>query len=85
MKPINPEWDRRWMNSLAGGEADLQSLCEITEQSIEEQAGLSAHESKTWLVARSALPTDRPLASTLNYYQEIPEYIAGFGAMLLKA
>ena len=85
MKPLNPEWDRRWMDSLAGGEADLRRLCEMTEGSIEEQAGLSAHESKTWLVARCALPTDRPLASTLNYYQEIPEYIAGFGAMLLKA
>lgn len=85
MKPINPEWDRRWMDGLAGGEADLQRLCEMTEKRIEEQAGLSAHESKTWLVARSALPTDRPLTCTLNYYQEIPEYIAGFGAMLLKA
>lgn len=84
MKPINPEWDLHWMRSLSGNEADLQQLCGMTEQSIEDLAGLSAHESKCWLVARSALPTDRLLTSTLNYYQEIPEYIAGYGAMFLK-
>lgn len=85
MKPLNPAWDRHWMESLAAGAAELRQLCAMTEESIEEQAGLSAHESKCWLVARSALPTDRPLARTLNYYQEIPEYIAGFGAMVLEA
>ncbi len=84
MKPINPEWDRRWMDGLADGAAGLEALCAMGEDSIEEDAGLSAHESKSWLVARSALTVDRPLACTVRHYQAIPEYIAGFGLMLLK-
>ena len=47
-------------------------------------AGLSAHESKSWLVARSAVPADCAMHCTLRHYQAIPEYIAGFGLMFLK-
>lgn len=84
MKPINPEWDRRWMDGLVEGAAGLDALCAMSEDSIEKEGGLSAHESKSWLVARSALTADRPLTCTLRHYQAIPEYIAGFGLMLLK-
>lgn len=84
MKPINPEWDRRWMDSLVEGAAGLDALCAMSEDSIEKEGGLSAHESKSWLVARSALAVDRPLTCALRHYQAIPEYIAGFGLMLLK-
>jgi 2,3-dihydroxyphenylpropionate 1,2-dioxygenase len=84
MKPINPEWDRRWMDGLVGGAAGLDALCALGEDSIEKEAGLSAHESKSWLVARSALTVERPLSCTVRHYQAIPEYIAGFGLMLLK-
>jgi 2,3-dihydroxyphenylpropionate 1,2-dioxygenase len=84
MKPINPQWDHRWMDAMADGGAALDALCAIDEDSIEREAGLSAHESKSWLVARSALPTGGPLSCTLRHYQAVPEYIAGFGLMLLK-
>ena len=84
IKPLNPAWDRRWMDALASAGAALDALCALSEDSIEHEAGLSAHESKSWLVARSALPTDRPLTCSLSHYQAIPEYIAGFGVMLLK-
>ena len=84
MKPLNPLWDRRWMDAMAGDGAALQALCTMTEESIEREAGLSGHESKSWLVARSALRADRAPPCTLRHYQAIPEYIAGFGLMLLK-
>ena len=84
MKPLNPPWDRRWMDALAEGAAALDALCAIGEDSIEREAGLSGHESKSWLVARCALPTDHALPCTLRHYQAIPEYIAGFGLMLLQ-
>jgi 2,3-dihydroxyphenylpropionate 1,2-dioxygenase len=84
IKPLNPQWDRQWMDALAQGGAALEALVAMTEDSIERDAGLSGHESKSWLVARSALPTDRALPRTLNHYQAIPEYIAGFGLMVLK-
>ena len=69
---------------MADGTTALDALCAMTEDSIEREAGLSAHESKSWLVARSALSTARPLSCILRHYQPIPEYIAGFGLMLLK-
>ena len=84
LKPINPAWDVRWMNALAEGGRALDEICELTEESIERDAGLSGNESKSWLVARSALPTDRALACSMRHYQVIPEYIAGFGVMFLE-
>jgi 2,3-dihydroxyphenylpropionate 1,2-dioxygenase len=84
MKPLNPAWDRAWMDALAGGGAALDALNALSEDDIEREAGLSAHESKTWLVARSALATDRELPCGLRHYQAIPEYIAGFGVMWLQ-
>ena len=83
MKPINPEWDHQWMDGLVGGAAELDALCAISEDSIEALAGLSAHESKSWLIARSALGEDRVPHCGLRHYQAIPEYIAGFGVLWL--
>ena len=85
MKAINSEWDRRWMDALAGQAGELEALDQMSEASIEQEAGLSAHESKTWLVARSALPPGAELVTRLRHYQSIPEYIAGFGAMWLES
>lgn len=84
IKALNPEWDLDWMRLLAGGSQDLDVLCSRSEESIEHEAGLSAHESKSWLIGRSALSATRPLHCAMQHYQTIPEYIAGFGAMVLK-
>ena len=85
MNPLNPAWDQRWMDALAQGGPALDALSGLSEDSIEREGGLSAHESKTWLVARSALPSDSALPCTLRHYQAIPEYIAGFGLMWLQS
>jgi 2,3-dihydroxyphenylpropionate 1,2-dioxygenase len=85
MKPLNPAWDQRWMDALAQGGPALDALKGLSEDSIEREGGLSAHESKTWLVARSALPSDRALPCALRHYQAIPEYIAGYGLMWLQS
>ena len=81
MKALNSGWDRAWMDALASGELD--TLMRQSEDSIEREAGFSAHESKSWLVARAALPDGRALPCALRYYRAIPEYIAGYGLMLL--
>ena len=82
VKPLAPDWDRRWMDALAGPPGSLDELCSWPEDTIAREAGASAHESKTWLVARAAL-TGRVQAPVFRYYRAIPEYIAGFGLMLM--
>lgn len=81
MKPLNPAWDRQWIAALASGE--LEALTRLGEDSIEREAGLSAHESKTWLVARAALPANTALPCPLRYYRAIPQLIAGFGVLFM--
>ncbi len=84
IKPLNPAWDQRWMDALAGDITALDALCATSENSISQEGGRSAHESKSWLVARSALLGRDAPRCTLRHYQAIPEYIAGFGLMLLE-
>ena len=82
IKPLAPEWDARWMAAVESG--DFERLAASGEESITREAGLSAHESKTWVIARAAMPVGAPLKRSLSYYRAIPEYIAGFGALVLQ-
>lgn len=84
LKPLSPEWDRRWMDGMAQGAAGLDTLCAMSEASIAQEGGFSAHESKNWLVARAALGEGETELG-LRHYQAIPDYIAGFGLMWLSA
>lgn len=81
IRPLAPEWDARWMRAIEDG--DLDALADAGDASIAAEAGLSAHESKTWVVARAALPLHAPVRTRLRYYRAVPEYIAGFGALML--
>lgn len=81
MKPLNPEWDLRWMDAMASG--DLSALCATSEASIAADAGNSAHESKTWLVARGALPQNKALPCPVRSYRAMPSLIAGYGVMFM--
>lgn len=83
MKPLNPAWDLRWMDAMAAG--DLDAITRLAEDDIDREAGMSAHESKTWLVARAALPASKRLPCPLRYYRAIPEFIAGYGLMFQHA
>jgi 2,3-dihydroxyphenylpropionate 1,2-dioxygenase len=88
IKPLAPEWDARWMAAIESG--DLDRLCGMDEAAITRDAGLSAHESKTWAIARAAVPgavgdagRNGPpaLKVGLRYYRAIPAYVAGFGVL----
>ena len=81
MKPLCPAWDLRWMRAMAEG--DLAGLCRDSEASIDARAGRSAHESKTWLVARAALPQCPGLPCPVNAYRAVPSLIAGYGVMFM--
>ena len=81
MKPLNPDWDLNWMEHMANG--SLDALCGMNEESINAQAGNSAHESKTWLVARAALKQNTTLPCPVRTYRAIPALIAGYGVMFM--
>lgn len=84
MKALNPAWDQRWMDAMAGDGDALTRLCALSEESITEEGGRSAHESKSWLVARSALGGQGAPTCLVRHYQAIPQYIAGFGILMLQ-
>lgn len=80
MKPLAPAWDRAWMDALDSGDYGLVDA--LTEDGISGEAGLSAHESKTWLIARSALSDQAH--SNMRFYRDIPELIAGYGILFMQ-
>ncbi|WP_421955271.1 3-carboxyethylcatechol 2,3-dioxygenase [Polaromonas sp.] len=82
MKPLNPWWDKQFMDGIEQGGPSLSKLCEMGEETIVREAGFSAHESKTWLIARAALG-EQPTECGMRFYKDIPDYIAGFGMMWL--
>lgn len=84
MKPLNPQWDLQWMQATE--QADWSAFSAQGEAAIAQLAGLSAHESKTWVVARAALDSPgagKALHCGLRHYQAIPEFIAGYGILML--
>jgi 2,3-dihydroxyphenylpropionate 1,2-dioxygenase len=85
LHPLNPEWDRRLMAQLAA--RDWAALDGYRNADITAAAGGSAHEAKTWVAAVAAMDAACAGAWTAEarYYREIPEWIAGFGALSGRA
>lgn len=79
-KPLNPTWDRQFIEILASG--DLTPIDNWTPAEMTEIAGNSSHEVRTWIVAYEALSTQGSFLMEYSYYRPIPEYIAGFGATI---
>lgn len=79
--PLNPEWDQQFMANLANKE--WAALDAYTNESITRDGGASAHEVKTWVAANAAMNAmcDGNYEPQIRYYQAIPEWISGFGAM----
>ncbi|MCY1507406.1 2,3-dihydroxyphenylpropionate/2,3-dihydroxicinnamic acid 1,2-dioxygenase [compost metagenome] len=79
LHPLNPDWDRQFLDTLAEGRlAELDGLGNAELSAI---AGKSTHEVKTWVAAFAALSAFGPYQATDRYYRPIPEWIAGYGAL----
>jgi 2,3-dihydroxyphenylpropionate 1,2-dioxygenase len=74
---LAPEWDRELMDILASG--DLSPLDNWAPDWMEQTAGHSAHEVRTWIAAYSALGAIGDYTVQYSFYRPIKEYIAGFG------
>ncbi len=81
LHPLNAEWDQALMSRLA--ERDWTALDAYRNDEITAAAGGSAHEVKTWVAAVAAMEAACAgrWRSAQRYYREIPEWIAGFGAL----
>jgi 2,3-dihydroxyphenylpropionate 1,2-dioxygenase len=79
LHPLNPEWDRAFLDRLASGE--LTAVDGMTNVAITREGGKSAHEIRTWVAAFGALAACGPNSASLDYYRAIPEWIAGFATM----
>lgn len=76
LRPLNPQWDRALLDLL--GSQDLTAVDVWTNGWIEDQAGGSAHEIRTWIAAYAALAEAGHYSIQYQYYRPIPELIAGF-------
>lgn len=79
LHPLNPEWDLRFMETLAEGR--IAELDALGNAELSALAGRSSHEVKTWVAAFAALSAFGPYRAHDRYYRPIPEWIAGFGAI----
>jgi len=79
LHPLNPEWDRAFLDCLASGE--LTAVDGMTNDAITRDGGKSAHEIRTWVAAFGALAASGPYRASIDYYRAIPEWIAGFATM----
>jgi 2,3-dihydroxyphenylpropionate 1,2-dioxygenase len=76
LRPLNPDWDRALLELLRT--ANLTAVDSWDNRWIEEQAGGSAHEVRTWIAAYAALAAVGDYSTQYQYYRPIPELIAGF-------
>jgi 2,3-dihydroxyphenylpropionate 1,2-dioxygenase len=79
LHPLNPDWDRAFLARLESGE--LTAVDGMTNAAITRDGGKSAHEIRTWVAAFGTLAAYGPYRASLDYYREIPEWIAGFATM----
>ncbi|MGV9803713.1 3-carboxyethylcatechol 2,3-dioxygenase [Mycobacterium sp. NPDC003449] len=76
LRPLNPEWDARLLETLdAGGLTEFDGW---SNDDIAAEAGNSAHEIRTWVAAFAALGALGPYRTGNHFYRAAPELIAGF-------
>jgi 2,3-dihydroxyphenylpropionate 1,2-dioxygenase len=76
LQPLNPDWDHALLELL-----DCNRLAEVDGWSngwIEQEAGHSAHEIRTWVAAFAALTAHGRYRTDHRFYRAAPELIAGF-------
>jgi 2,3-dihydroxyphenylpropionate 1,2-dioxygenase len=78
--PLNPDWDRQFMDLLLAG--DLDAVASLDMDEARAVAGVGVHEVRTWLAAFSAfaaMGAKGPYDHALRHYAAVPLWNAGFG------
>jgi 2,3-dihydroxyphenylpropionate 1,2-dioxygenase len=79
VRPLNPAWDRAFLDLLVQGR--LKEVDGFSDEWIVAEGGKSAHEVRNWIAAFAALAANGPYRASVEYYEPIPEWIAGFGVV----
>lgn len=83
IQDINPEWDKKFLADCASGDATV--FDSYTADQMDEEAGHSSHEVRTWMAAFAALGAANGTYSVdYQFYAPIPEFVAGFGMTIAK-
>ena len=78
---INPEWDKQFMDDCLSGEPTRFDAYNADQ--MDEEAGHSSHEVRTWVAAFSALvAANGGVNGEFTFYAPIPEFVAGFGLIV---
>ena len=75
--PLNPAWDRALLEIFA--KADFTSIEAMTEAAIRVEGGRGGQEVRSWMAAFAALHEMGEYDMTTHCYEDISEWIAGFG------
>jgi 2,3-dihydroxyphenylpropionate 1,2-dioxygenase len=72
-KPLNPEWDRAFLDSLVKGSLNFPD--QWTDEQLSDRAGRGAHEVRTWLAAWAAVTAAGTPNTEVQFSAPIPEWI----------
>lgn len=76
LQPLNPAWDQRFLDIVDSGH--LADLDRWSNTFVTYEGGSSAHEIRTWIAAFAALATAGRYQTTVRYYKQAADLIAGF-------
>jgi 2,3-dihydroxyphenylpropionate 1,2-dioxygenase len=82
LRPLNPEWDRKILDSFARCELDV--LDGMEDEALSSIAGSGAHELRSWVAALAAANTAGTSAGKVLFYEPIEEWITGMGIMTAR-
>lgn len=75
--PLNAEWDIALLETFKN--ADFATLEAMTEAEIRRDGGRGGQEVRSWMAAFAALSEMGEYEMTTHCYEDISEWIAGFG------
>jgi len=75
--PLNPEWDIALLEKFK--QADFAALEAMSEADIRRDGGRGGQEVRSWMAAFAALHEIGDYEMTTHCYEDISEWIAGFG------
>jgi len=76
LQPLNPDWDHAFLELLDSNR--LPDVDAWPNGWIEQEAGHSAHEIRTWVAAFAAMAAHGRYETQQRFYRAAPELIAGF-------